>query len=233
MSLLSRPSLAKCSTVATLADTWLLSYSLRSGIFPLASRLNHSCTPNAEPTFSTRLNTLSVRALQPVDQDAELTISYLGPRLLLPAQERQAWLLRSFGFLCECEACTVEFDVADQLRAAIATLKVQVDRTFTTDPSAAFEASLGLLKATRKAKLVVEHAFALATLSQLLILWGAGGSALCEAYVKQTTEAMRVCRGENDDWARWVKWEGKTAEHPRNGVVGMFDFTKEEEEAES
>lgn len=198
----------------------------RSGIFPIASRLNHSCTPSAEASYSVSSSTLSVRALRPHSIDDEITISYLGARLLQPANERQTWLLSSFGFLCECEACTTDFSTADATRKRTAELKSTIDSCFASDPEGGYRASVALLQATAEAGLVVEQAFALATLAQLLILWGGGGSALAEEYVAKTVDAMRLCRGEGDEWRRWVAWRGRTAEHSRNGAVGTFDFSQ-------
>lgn len=209
MSLVSPPSLDR-------------SLSSRSGIFPLASRLNHSCLPTAEPTFAS--SRLTVRALAPLDPSAEITISYLGPRLLLPAADRQAWLFKSFGFLCECDACTVDFAASDELRARSAALKQTIDESFAADPEKAFRASTELLRTTTAAGLAVERAFARATLCQLLILWGAGGSALAEEHVEKTVGEMKAARGEGDEWRRWAPWVGRTKDHPRNGVVGSFDF---------
>jgi hypothetical protein len=203
-----------------------LTCPLRSGIFPIASRLNHSCTPSAEASYAASSSTLSVRALRPHLSGDEITISYLGARLLQPAAERQAWLLASFGFLCECEACTVDFARADAARQRAAELKATIDGCFTSDPEGGYRASVALLRTTAEAGLVVEQAFALATLAQLLILWGAGGTALAEEYVSKTVDAMRLCRGEGDEWRRWVAWRGRTAEHPRNGAVGSFDFSQ-------
>jgi hypothetical protein len=71
---------------------------------------NHSCAPNAHYTFDDSTNNaITVRAIQPIQADEVVTISY-GPIVGVDGtvQDRRAALLESHQFVCECTACVSE-----------------------------------------------------------------------------------------------------------------------------
>lgn len=74
-----------------------------SGLFPLASLLNHSCEPAAhfQPLSSGRL--LVVRSIRDVEAGAEVCDSYVC--VACPFAERQAKLQASHSFTCRCVRC--------------------------------------------------------------------------------------------------------------------------------
>lgn len=203
--------------------------SLRSGIFPIAARFNHSCRPNCEAFFSTARQALEVHTLVEIQPDEELTISYLSARLLLPAADRIAHLEAAFNFTCVCPACTPPTTTSDSNRAEIARLKGEIDRLFPTDAEQAYACSQELRALCETETLWLERAFASATLAQVLIMYGVGGSPLAERWAATAAEEFAISRGKDgEDARRWQRWVGKTAEHPRNGCLGKFDFSKVE-----
>ncbi|QDS75469.1 hypothetical protein FKW77_004315 [Venturia effusa] len=79
---------------------------LRTGcLYVKASFLNHSCEPNADYTF-TEGGWIVVVAARDIGEGEEVTISYVGPEILmLGAGERRRALRGRCGFECLCEAC--------------------------------------------------------------------------------------------------------------------------------
>ncbi|KAL9023382.1 MAG: hypothetical protein Q9180_008258, partial [Flavoplaca navasiana] len=69
-----------------------------------AAQLNHSCNPNC--IFLTSGPSLSIRSLQPIPANGELTISYTD--ITLPTHRRKADLSFQYYFNCVCEYCTQE-----------------------------------------------------------------------------------------------------------------------------
>ncbi|MCJ1324053.1 hypothetical protein MMC10_000715 [Thelotrema lepadinum] len=66
------------------------------------SILNHSCAPNTTITYSNR--TISLRTIQPLEKDTELTISYIDTTL--PVSTRQSELRNRYHFTCSCSQCS-------------------------------------------------------------------------------------------------------------------------------
>lgn len=76
------------------------------GLFLEASRINHSCQPNAQHAWNNNLNDLTVHALCDIEVDREITISYIGG-VSLGCIERQCHLMDAFSFACMCELCSL------------------------------------------------------------------------------------------------------------------------------
>ena len=77
-----------------------------TALFPLVSKLNHSCSPNCHVVWS-RDCCAKIVAVADLPAGAELTIDYLangdhGPQA---STRRRRWLLEQYGFNCACEAC--------------------------------------------------------------------------------------------------------------------------------
>lgn len=80
-----------------------------SGIFPFASFFNHSCAPNvARVTVDGQLIFI---VLRPIEVNQQLFVCYRGDFLYFPRSDRQSELLRSYRFLCECEACLGNYEM--------------------------------------------------------------------------------------------------------------------------
>ena len=80
--------------------------SNNGGLFLEASRINHSCQPNAQHAWNDDLGHLTVHALRDIEADREITISYISgvsPGFV----ERQRHLMNAFSFTCVCELCSL------------------------------------------------------------------------------------------------------------------------------
>ena len=85
-----------------------------TGIYPLASLINHSCRPNACFVFAG--NELLVRTLAPIPAGTEITVSYVDSRRVAPV--RHAHLLQAHDFLCRCAVCSVRDEVRREMKGA-------------------------------------------------------------------------------------------------------------------
>lgn len=74
------------------------------GVFYECSRINHSCRPNAQNQWCSRLGSMTIHAIDDIKPGEEITISYT-PDVMTSAERRQRLLTR-FGFLCTCSLCS-------------------------------------------------------------------------------------------------------------------------------
>ncbi|KAL1721268.1 hypothetical protein EV715DRAFT_178572, partial [Schizophyllum commune] len=86
------------------------------GVFNHASRINHSCSPNAVYHFDLQSFCLEVRAIRHLYKREEIFISY-SDSLLRRAKRRQR-SLHNYKFRCTCPACA-NADISDERRASI------------------------------------------------------------------------------------------------------------------
>lgn len=85
-----------------------------SGLYTIQSKINHSCQPNAEVTFDESNSELQVVALRDINENEEITISYLDEcQLSRSRHSRQKYLQENYLFHCECEKCESQIDDAD------------------------------------------------------------------------------------------------------------------------
>lgn len=75
-----------------------------SGLFPEASRINHSCIPNVYHSWNTALEKLSIHAIRDIEAGEELLTTYI-PLLLARQQRHDEQHLGHYGFQCRCQAC--------------------------------------------------------------------------------------------------------------------------------
>jgi hypothetical protein len=75
-----------------------------AGLFALASRMNHSCKPNARYVWRPDLKRELVMAMRPIISGEEITVSYV--ENYSSTAKRKKRLLNSFAFECTCPACT-------------------------------------------------------------------------------------------------------------------------------
>ncbi len=97
--------------------------SIGEGVYPCAALLNHSCAPNAILRYQLDNGDnlvegkayhpplLQIVACRDIIKGEEVTHSYVD--LMLSTKERQARLLKTHGFTCECKRCVdVEYVVS-------------------------------------------------------------------------------------------------------------------------
>ncbi|KAK4445231.1 SET domain-protein [Podospora aff. communis PSN243] len=96
------------STAMGIARTNVLplgSDSRSGGLFPIASRINHSCRHNAQNTWNDNIGRLTIHALRDIKWGEEITICYLPT--VGSYRERQNRLRATFKFTCTCELCSL------------------------------------------------------------------------------------------------------------------------------
>lgn len=85
-----------------------------SGLYVQQSKINHSCTPNAEIRFPFSNNVAQVTALRDISPDEEICISYLDEcQLRQSRHSRQKFLKENYLFVCDCAKCESEIDQPD------------------------------------------------------------------------------------------------------------------------
>jgi hypothetical protein len=110
-------------------------YLPHSGLFPLACRTNHSCSPNATFSFNPAMLSLQIRTLSAVDAGEEITISYFPSQaLLLPRHVRRANIIRSRNFICHCALCALPDEQSDAVDDKLDELDGVLDSTSATLP---------------------------------------------------------------------------------------------------
>ncbi|ETN67879.1 SET and MYND domain-containing protein 5 [Anopheles darlingi] len=83
-----------------------------SALYAMQSKINHSCTPNAEIVFPKSNHVLALRALRDLAAGEEICISYLDEcNLQRSRHSRQKNLREYYLFECQCERC--ESQIAD------------------------------------------------------------------------------------------------------------------------
>lgn len=76
------------------------------GVFPTASRLNHSCVPNVHHTNNPNIRRETVQAMRDIQPGEELFANYLGAAAThQPREVRMQPLSINHGFICQCQAC--------------------------------------------------------------------------------------------------------------------------------
>jgi hypothetical protein len=75
------------------------------GMYQLASRFNHSCSPNAIQTFDGDI--LTIRSTTDIDKNEEITISYIDTGNKY-ACIRRIELWKQYAFYCHCNRCCQE-----------------------------------------------------------------------------------------------------------------------------
>jgi hypothetical protein len=96
------------------------------GVYELASRFNHSCTPNCNASGNSA-ETICVHSVRDVKAGEELTVYYMDPEQTREA--RQEFLV-NYGFVCDCPACdlsTPQGKRSEERRAQIWRLKQDVN----------------------------------------------------------------------------------------------------------
>ncbi|KAH9023962.1 hypothetical protein EDB85DRAFT_2150804 [Lactarius pseudohatsudake] len=80
---------------------------LYSAVFETFSRINHSCCPNAMFRWDKETFSGEIRAMRPISEGEEVTISYF-QEILEPGavtHGRQKFLLEGYNFKCTCSIC--------------------------------------------------------------------------------------------------------------------------------
>ena len=74
------------------------------GIFPILSRINHSCKPNCIVLWNEKGYYQMLQSTKKINKNDEITISYID---LMNRNQRRQKLLKIYGFYCECSLCNI------------------------------------------------------------------------------------------------------------------------------
>lgn len=80
-----------------------------TGVFNLIALANSSCDPNAVLFKSVHEDEAYLIALQRIRKGEEITLTYKSQWSRSSVEERQAYLLQQYKFLCSCHACNSQF----------------------------------------------------------------------------------------------------------------------------
>lgn len=100
-----------------------------SAIFLKASRVNHSCRPNAFFSWNENLHRLTVHAIEDIPAGEEITVSYVFPFYSL--ENRKKSFRDNYGFDCDCPTCqlgTTNGQRGDVCRQRMEKLYLAVDK---------------------------------------------------------------------------------------------------------
>lgn len=77
-----------------------------SGLYWLTSCVSHSCQPNSKLMFHNINSTLTLVALNNVEEGDEISLCFINPQA--PFDERRIWLKIQYQITCQCVRCTNE-----------------------------------------------------------------------------------------------------------------------------
>ena len=114
-STLHCPERHDCSVVVSIYEANNFDMGAGTGMCLDASRINHSCIPNAHFSWNANIERETVHAVKDIRKGEEITISYLPAICTLKNRQRQ---LEPYVFACDCPACryNTEFGMSSLIR---------------------------------------------------------------------------------------------------------------------
>lgn len=88
----------------------------------LASRCNHSCSPNSEYLWNEEAGCEEVRAVKDLAPGEEVCVNYFGDLVRQPRSVRQAHLRDGWRFDCRCPPCLAADPASDERRSRLVRL---------------------------------------------------------------------------------------------------------------
>lgn len=171
-----------------------------------ASRINHSCIPNAHYSWNSKIHRETVHAVKDITKDEEITISYCSTIRTLEERKRE---LEPYVFACSCPACqtNTDFGIESQIRRQ----HMRVLHRQTTDcrdhpPAARTEcdhwdegsAILKLISLINEEGLVYEKSLAYHDAAECALKRGLREEALI--YASQELEVVFCCVGRDSPY---------------------------------
>lgn len=109
-------------------------------VYPLFSRANHSCVPNAQNIYNASLQRLTVYAIRDIQAEEQVFVAYFKTAFQTLQQRRQ--IMKAWGFVCSYVLCTdpsVDLETQRMLE-----LEQKLAAYDGTSPSTRIEAGAGL-----------------------------------------------------------------------------------------
>ncbi|CAD6563981.1 MAG: hypothetical protein ASARMPRED_002611 [Alectoria sarmentosa] len=168
-----------------------------------ASRINHSCIPNAHYSWNSSIQRQTLHAVKEISKDEEITISYCSAIRTFEGRKRK---LEPYVFTCSCPACQTDtdFGIISQIRRQQMLDLDQEIADYQNDPPAAREeygqcdersAILRLVKLIDKEGLVYEKTLAYHDAAECALKRGLRKKAL--KYASKELEVDLCCNGED------------------------------------
>lgn len=82
------------------------------GVFPLISRINSACNPNAHFTYNVNTNRGYIHAVTDIKKGTEIVNNYYP--LFRSQKNRRAYLHEHFNFICQCDVCSLPDELSAQ-----------------------------------------------------------------------------------------------------------------------
>ena len=152
-----------------------------AAVFRIASRLNHSCRPNAHIAWQSQRKRMVLHAVVAIPKGSEVCIDYRGGGDGETRDERRSGLQSDFGFVCTCALCSLTGSAqreSDRRQARIAELFGRISASPTP----------------RNLVRLAEERLSLLALEGIWTTWDTYGAAM--SYLQ--------CMGEAAHAARWA-----------------------------
>jgi len=200
------------------------------GLFLEASRINHSCQPNAQHTWNASLRRLTVHALRDIEAGREITISYISS--VSPGYaERQRYLRDEFSFACACELCSLPLPAricSDRRLVQIRSIDGEDGATTNLDrvlecPAESFRQVRQLFKLLEEEG-IWDMRISRACFNAFQIAVVVGDKARAKVFAERTYTARRVLSGnDNPATIMFKRLAERPVEHPLYGK-GMKSY---------
>mmetsp|Transcript_183022 Transcript_183022/g.580078 ORF Transcript_183022/g.580078 Transcript_183022/m.580078 type:complete len:373 (+) Transcript_183022:3-1121(+) len=169
--------------------------SLDYMLCPLASRLNHSCTPNVEQSWDEVTGEVRLHASTNINQGEELCDRYIDVRA--PRAQRVQMLWDEYRFECRCEACSVGDAFSDARRVRLQQLGKDIGATGRKAESV-FEAAEEILRLCDAEGLHLHSCREVTCLEALRCSHELGDELGMSLWAGRAYEYSRLCRGPNN-----------------------------------
>ena len=176
---------------------------LGTAVFPVISRINHSCKPNCVWSFNTAQGVAEVRCVRDVKMGEEILANYVNP--LSSRADRQTVLTAKYNFTCDCEVCRSEEEevkINDRLRREILGLTNNMEDIFTSNPQKAFKyAKMKLERMDQIAEEVIEI-LPQTYLDCYELCLALGEKEIAEIFAVKGRNVAKIIRGNNSLWSQ-------------------------------
>jgi hypothetical protein len=133
----------------------------QGGIFPLISRINHSCLPNVHHNWNPYKEMETIYAIKDIEPEEEILTSYID--LYNDKETRQKLLKSSFNFNCNCVLCSITDDIkrreSDIRRNILRELDEEIPNNANTNPSLSLQKCQQLLDFLKQENLDYEASY--------------------------------------------------------------------------
>lgn len=189
--------------------------SLNGGIYPIISRINHSCLPNAYNSWNSASGYENIYAVRFIAAGEDITIPYDHGG---PSDERRRHLKDAFGFDCDCSICSrqpAELKQSDERRRQIQHLDAEIGNA----PRLMYSPG-GCLKDCQALLQILEEEFEGTPGAHLTRLYYDafqvcivhGDQARARAFAERSYRARVACEGENNPETKRIQ---KLMEDPK------------------